>query len=354
LEAVGGKALVSVYGATFDADLPAKGLYHRMVFRAPIESLAYDERVMLPGTGTMGMNLSEFRFTPEDCEFPNIDDFCVGFKAAREGIPVYLVARPDQWLVPLPDGNESLTRRLPMGLIEAAVAREQAALQKVWAAICGQRVGTPSPWVSVIVVVRDAPGALQRALNGLVAQDYPAIEVMVVNIGSRNLVSGLQPFGAKLTLSYWQGGPDEETALLNQMVLAARGEYVCCAKAEECFLPHHVSVLVTLLRCQPGLPAAYTAMADLPMRMTGQGLQSAGPPVKKWVAWEECQAGDVPDAIPLGTLMMSRQMVIEVGGLSPLESGVVQKRLGAIRPLRGFSRTTVERIVVVPVEEKLP
>ena len=95
------EAIVGVLGHRFVA--LDKGFYSgrtTYTLRMPIPN---DVAVHSVGSGTMGYHSDTIRFSI-DRDFPtkNMEDLYVGVMAKRAGVPLFVIARPPDWLRPLP------------------------------------------------------------------------------------------------------------------------------------------------------------------------------------------------------------------------------------------------------------
>jgi hypothetical protein len=95
------RAIVGVLGHRFVA--LDKGFYHgrtTYTLRMPIPN---DVAVHSVGSGTMAYHSDTMTFDI-DRDFPkkNMEDLYVGVMAKRAGVPLYVIARPPNWLRPLP------------------------------------------------------------------------------------------------------------------------------------------------------------------------------------------------------------------------------------------------------------
>ncbi len=96
--------------------------------------------------------------------------------------------------------------------------------------------GNAWPMVSVIIPVFNAAPYLRESLDSVLSQDYPDIEVVVVDDGSSDdSLAILRSYGARIRLLQQQRrGPG---AARNRAVQEARGEYLAFHDADDVWLP---------------------------------------------------------------------------------------------------------------------
>lgn len=91
------------------------------------------------------------------------------------------------------------------------------------------------PLVSVIIAARDAAGTLGACLASLAALDYPAVEIVVVDDGSRDDTAAIARASGARVIENTGSGP---SAARNQGLGVARGDLVAFTDAD-CSVPQH-------------------------------------------------------------------------------------------------------------------
>lgn len=111
--------------------------------------------------------------------------------------------------------------------------------------------GAP-PLVTVLIPAHNAAGTLPRALDSVLAQDYPRIEIIVIDDGSIDATSDVAAGHCRgeirlLRLPNALG----EFAALNKGILAAAGEYIAFLGADDEWLPQKLSRQIPALEGNP-------------------------------------------------------------------------------------------------------
>ncbi|MDH3639789.1 MAG: glycosyltransferase family 2 protein, partial [Gammaproteobacteria bacterium] len=129
------------------------------------------------------------------------------------------------------------------------------------------------PKVSVIIANRNYGCFVGEAIQSALDQDYPNLEVIVVDDGStdqsRTVIDG---FGRRIVKIYreWRG----QTASLNVGFAASHGRYVVFLDADDTLCRDAVSILVTpLIRDRSAAKSqGYMAVVDSQGRKTGERI----------------------------------------------------------------------------------
>ncbi|MFL1461274.1 glycosyltransferase [Roseococcus sp. DSY-14] len=192
---------------------------------------------------------------------------CLGagtpFLAADVGGIAELVHPEDRAAVLFPRGAAALAEALAARLAHGAPALRPAtpfaaaearwsALQAEAAALAARPPATAAgtPLVTVVLPTYDRPFPLAEALRSLEAQDWPALEVVVVDDASpspaaRAFLAALEP---RLAARGWRLLRQPANAYLgaarNAGIAAARGEFVAFLDDDNLAYPHFVSSLV--------------------------------------------------------------------------------------------------------------
>ena len=119
-----------------------------------------------------------------------------------------------------------------------------------------------TPLVSVIVRTVNRPETLARALQSVLCQGHPRIQVVVVNDGGVDVAGVVEGFRAGVerldlvTLERNRGRGGAGNAGLD----AVAGEWVAFLDDDDVWKPDHLETLVAALRTRPGARAAYTGV----------------------------------------------------------------------------------------------
>jgi LmbE family N-acetylglucosaminyl deacetylase len=146
----------------------------------------------------------------------------------------------------------------PEGASGSLLAPLAAHFRNYWANIGPD----PLPLVSVILRTKDRPHLLQEALQSVVLQTYPHIELVVVNDGGcdvADLVQGYEPVLSRVCYVNLMQGQGRAGAA-NTGLDAASGDYLIFLDDDDLFDPEHVAGLVQALMDNPDALAAYAGV----------------------------------------------------------------------------------------------
>ena len=133
----------------------------------------------------------------------------------------------------------------------------------------GATVRERAPRVSVITPTYNRRMLLPRALESIRRQDYPAVEMVVVNDAGEDVSDVAERFGATLVSRDSNGG---HGAALNSGIERASGEIIAFLDDDDIFFPDHLSSLVDALGRSRGM----AAHADALMGMRGAADELVG------------------------------------------------------------------------------
>jgi hypothetical protein len=155
---------------------------------------------------------------------------------------------------------EAITRRDEGGILAAALGTTPGLQFPVAPHPLPERVSKDSdPAVSVVLITRNRPSFLRRALRSLQAQTFKSFEVIVVNDGGSDVSRVMEEFqdlGMRIHLLVHSEnrGP---SAARNTGILHARGRWISYLDDDDLYYPDHLEVLVATLR-RTGAWVAYT------------------------------------------------------------------------------------------------
>ncbi|MGY0194251.1 glycosyltransferase family 2 protein [Leptothrix sp. BB-4] len=109
---------------------------------------------------------------------------------------------------------------------------------------------TPVPTFTVVVPLHDKAGLVSRALRSVLAQTWPALELIVVDDGSTDA----GPAEVTALTTGWPGPPVQRVrqanagvaVARNRGIALARGEFVAFLDADDAWLPGHLAALADL------------------------------------------------------------------------------------------------------------
>jgi len=207
------------------------------------------------------------------------------------------------------------------------------------------------PFVSVIITNYNYEVFLPRAVNSVFEQDYPQMELIVVDDGSTdNSVEYLRSLGDKIKLVLKSnGGP---ASALNAGFVASQGEIICFLDADDCYLPGKIDTVVSILKQYPNAEWCFHALQVEDMQ--GKVLRRTPPYFGKPVnfRWRLRIGLRVPPAGPTTGLCFQRGLLerilplpeIRAVGLDDnflkisaqfLAKGVYEERILAIQYVHG-------------------
>lgn len=143
-----------------------------------------------------------------------------------------------------------------------------------------------SPLVSVIMAFLDPPEAfLREAIDSVLEQDYPAIEIIFVDDGSRgnlaeSLAESYQSCAVPMRWLQHESGANEGlSASRNLGVSVSRGEYIAFLDADDVWLPGKLKEQVALMQAHPAVAL-----------MFGKTIY--------WREWDHHRKGKKADSVP--------------------------------------------------------
>lgn len=116
---------------------------------------------------------------------------------------------------------------------------------------------TPSaPLVSVVIPTHNRCGYITETITSVLSQDYPAVEIVVVDDGSSDATPDvLKSFGARINVVTQP--PSGQVAAVNRGLAAATGDYITLVSDDDPILPGALSRLVDVLESNLHALAAY-------------------------------------------------------------------------------------------------
>src|SRR5687768_11007931 len=106
------------------------------------------------------------------------------------------------------------------------------------------------PLVSVLIRTRNRAELLLEAVRSVVQQDYPSIEIVIVNDGGENFADRCLALtaGTQRTLRWLENAGTGRSAAANTALDAAQGEYCLFLDDDDWLDPPHIRGLVLALR----------------------------------------------------------------------------------------------------------
>ncbi|HRX81947.1 MAG TPA: glycosyltransferase, partial [Pirellulaceae bacterium] len=166
-----------------------------------------------------------------------------------------------------------------------------------------------TPKVSVVIPTYNSADFITCALDSIDAQEYPDVEIIVVDDGSTDDTKGIvERYGHNIRLvSQANAGP---AVARNRGLREASGKYVAMLDADDWFLPTKFHKQVALLEDNTQLGAVHSGwmLADASGREFGTVEPWHVSPklnVKTWLAYQP---------VRLGSLLFRREWLTKVGG----------------------------------------
>jgi glycosyltransferase involved in cell wall biosynthesis len=105
-------------------------------------------------------------------------------------------------------------------------------------------INAPQPLISVIVRTQNRPYLLQRALQSLHEQSYPAREVVIINDGGKNIANIVEKYQNQLNIQLIQHDAIKgRAAAANTGLHAAQGEWIAFLDDDDTFDPDGIEKL---------------------------------------------------------------------------------------------------------------
>ncbi len=139
------------------------------------------------------------------------------------------------------------------------------------------------PLISVIIPNYNYAHFLPQAIESVLAQTYPRIEIVVVDDGSKdNSIEVLKSYGARVRVIEQQN--QGVARVRNRGVAESGGEYVAFLDADDLWLPSKIEKQVARLLAEPGLGLVHCGVEEIdkagaPLRLLLNGQEG-------WVAKE--------------------------------------------------------------------
>lgn len=175
--------------------------------------------------------------------------------------------------------------------------------------------------VSVVVPVFNGARYLAESLDSALAQDYPQVEVIVVDDGSTDATPEvLARYGDRVRVIRQ---PNQGAAVARNAALrVARGEYLAFLDADDRWLPHKLRIQIAHLRRNPQVDLVYSSWSVVE-RSDPQALDIVGPEPREEDAIDPGGSGWIYNALLLDcivhttTVVMRRRLLDAVGLFDP-------------------------------------
>lgn len=174
--------------------------------------------------------------------------------------------------------------------------------------------------VTVIIPAYNAAAFVAEAVDSVLAQDYPQVEVVVVNDGSKdNTLEVLRGYGERIrVVDQANAGPPRAR---NAGLAAARGEFIAFLDADDVWLPSKLSAQVAHLRAHADVGTVFTQWHVWPADADGVfRLPQVSPVPVPGVGVVAERSGWMYSRLLLEchllttTVMMRRRLIEQIGG----------------------------------------
>jgi glycosyltransferase involved in cell wall biosynthesis len=163
--------------------------------------------------------------------------------------------------------------------------------------------------VSVIIPVYNGQKFIRKAIQSVLEQTYPDIQIVVVNDGSTDATQQIveSEFGGKVTLVSQKNGGLSNAR--NSGMRASTGKYVAFLDADDWWDPRKVEVQVRELKKNPDAAAHYTGLM---LVQESDGTMEVNTPIDAATLWPQLRWGN--PGIPPSSVMMKLSLLRELGG----------------------------------------
>ena len=188
--------------------------------------------------------------------------------------------------------------------------------------------------VSVVIPTYNRATIVRAAINSVVGQSYPNVEVVVVDDGSRDDTRQVvESYGPPVR--YLSQANSGVSAARNRGFAAARGEFIALLDSDDEFLPWKLEAQVRVLRAHPEVGMVWTDMAAVnengelldpkylrtfydahALARLEDVLEHAGPLSNMWpdappdIKWAPVYTGDIFSQMLLGNLVHTSTVVV--------------------------------------------
>ena len=181
---------------------------------------------------------------------------------------------------------------------------------------CRADVDESGDLVSVITRTRNRHDLLREAVESVAAQDYPHVELVVINDGGAPVEEVLAPYMGRLDVQLLNLDSVGRCRAGNAGLEAARGTWITWLDDDDLYHPDHLSTLLHGIRTS-GKQIAYTDAWQIKERRLEDGSYEE---VERSVPWSEDFSRVMmfrQSFIHLVTVMHHRDCAIRLGGMDP-------------------------------------
>lgn len=206
-----------------------------------------------------------------------------------------------------------------------------------------------TPLVSVIIPTCNRLASVRTALDSIVGQTHPNLEIIIVNDGEVDLQELVNAYRPQRPVTYVVHDRNRGTgASRNTGLKLARGKYIAYLDDDDRYLPEHIAVLASALEAHPDHVAAYSLATEV-TRIERDGRCE---PLRRQVTYNrpfDAHQMLVANYIPNLCLMHRRSACEKIGGhderLAMLEDWEFLIRLSRIGEFVHIQKVTAEYYV---------
>jgi glycosyltransferase involved in cell wall biosynthesis len=172
--------------------------------------------------------------------------------------------------------------------------------------------------ISSVIPVYNRKNTIARAIDSVLAQEYPASEIIVVDDGSEDHTSEIvENYGEKVRYVYQDNSG--VAAARNRGVHEAKCEWIAFLDSDDYWLPHHLKQITDVMRMTEGKAALYFSDLRRPVNEGGGtywdvcGFSIAGSYEFKWDASEWALLKTQP--MMTQASVIRRERYVEMGGV---------------------------------------
>ncbi|HEX2658247.1 MAG TPA: glycosyltransferase, partial [Polyangia bacterium] len=120
----------------------------------------------------------------------------------------------------------------------------------------------PRPLVSVVIPTHNRAYCLGEAIDSVIGQSYPHVEVIVVDDGSTDETPSLMAarYGSDARVRYVRREKTDANVTRNHGLQLARGEFIALLDSDDAFLPWKLDLEITCLEAIPEAGMIWTDM----------------------------------------------------------------------------------------------
>ena len=166
------------------------------------------------------------------------------------------------------------------------------------------------PLVSVVIATYNCAEYLAQAIDSVLAQTYPNLEVQVVDDGSSDHTKAvLSRYRADPRVHCHEQANAGQTSAKNRGIRESTGEFIAFCDADDIWLPHKLAVQIPVFAGRDRLAVVYSRVAAI----SPDGKRLTGPRIDHYVSGRITEALFKTNIVPFGTAVIRRACLQEMG-----------------------------------------